>query len=140
MRALVALLLLANLGWLALAQGWLQPYVGLYSPHEREPQRLAAQMAADSVRVLAVGAAASAPALDCLRAGPFSAEQIEAIEADLAPALRATAAWQRQPADAVGEPQFWLRVEQPDGALRQQLQERAAAVPGSSLSACTAPR
>jgi len=60
MRALVTLLLLANLGWLALAQGWLQPYVGLSSQHEREPQRLAAQVAADSVRVVPASAAASA--------------------------------------------------------------------------------
>jgi hypothetical protein len=60
MRTLVALLLLANLGWLALAQGWLQPYVGLSSQHERDPQRLAAQIGADSVRVLSAAAAASA--------------------------------------------------------------------------------
>jgi len=60
MRALVALLLLANLGWLALAQGWLQPYVGLASQHEREPQRLAAQLNAASVRVLSAAEAAAA--------------------------------------------------------------------------------
>lgn len=60
MRALAALLLLANLGWLALAQGWLQPYVGLSSQHEREPQRLAAQIDADSVRVVSATAAAAA--------------------------------------------------------------------------------
>ena len=77
MRAWVALLLLANLGWLALAQGWLQPYVGLASAQQREP--------------------------------------------------------------AEGE-QFWLRVEQPDAHLQRQLQERLAAVPGSSLGACTALR
>ena len=41
---LVVLLLAANLGWLALAQGWLQPYVGLASAQQREPQRLAAQL------------------------------------------------------------------------------------------------
>lgn len=137
MRAWVALLLLANLGWLALAQGWLQPYVGLASAQQREPQRLAAQLAADTVRVLAVGAPASAPAASCLRAGPFSAEQIEAAEAALAPALRGAAAWQREPAEAE---QFWLRVEQPDADLQRQLQERLAAVPGSSLGACTALR
>jgi len=60
MRALVTLLSLANLGWLVLAQGWLQPYVGLSSQNEREPQRLAAQVAADSVRVVSAAAAASA--------------------------------------------------------------------------------
>ena len=59
---LVALLLLANLGFFALARGWLQPYVGLSTQHEREPQRLAAQVNPESVRVRAVGAAASTPA------------------------------------------------------------------------------
>ena len=34
MRTLVALLLLANLGFFALARGWLQPYLGLASQHE----------------------------------------------------------------------------------------------------------
>jgi hypothetical protein len=60
-RALVALLLLANLGFFALARGWLQPHAGLSTQHEREPQRLAAQINAESVRVRATGAAASAP-------------------------------------------------------------------------------
>lgn len=69
MRAGVALLLLANLGWFALAQGWLQPYVGLSTQHEREPQRMAAQLNAASVRVLGADeAAAAARAAACARA------------------------------------------------------------------------
>jgi hypothetical protein len=35
---------------------------------------------------------------------------------------------------------YWMRVEQPDEALRQQLQALAAATPGSSMIACPAPR
>ena len=140
MRTLVALLLLANLGFLALAQGWLQPYAGLSTQHEREPQRLAAQVDPQSVRLRAVGPAASAPASDCLQAGPFNLEQIEALEAAAAPALHAPATWKRQPADGSTEPQFWLRVEQPDAALRQQLQDRVAATTGAGLGACATPR
>ncbi len=69
MRALIALLLLANLGWLALAQGWLLPYAGLSTHHEREPQRLAAQLNAASVRVLsAAEVAAAASAAACAQA------------------------------------------------------------------------
>jgi hypothetical protein len=143
MRALVALLLLANLGWWALAQGWLQPYVGLSSQHEREPQRLAAQMAADSVRVLAVGAAAPAPAPDCLQAGPFSTAQIDALET----ALNSATSWQRLPVESgtpgsaapATTPQ-WLRVEQPDAALRQRLESLAMATPGGSVRACAPQR
>jgi len=61
MRVLVALLLLINLGFFALSRGWLLPHAGLSTQHEREPQRLAAQVNAESVRVRAAGAAASAP-------------------------------------------------------------------------------
>jgi hypothetical protein len=66
MRALIALLLLANAAFLALAQGWLQPWASLPTQHEREPQRLAAQLNAGAVRVLsAASAAAAASAADC---------------------------------------------------------------------------
>jgi hypothetical protein len=143
MRMLVALLLLANLGFFVLARGWLQPYVGLSAQHEREPPRLAAQVDPESVRVRAVGAAASTPAASCIQAGPFSAEQIETLEAGLAPALHAPTSWQRQPAEMAGdarEPQFWLRVEQPDEALRQRLEELVSTLPGSQVSACAAAR
>lgn len=146
MRTLVGLLLLANLGFLALASGWLQPYIGLSTQHEREPQRLAAQVQPESVRVRAVGAAAAdgaTPAASCLQAGPFSLEQIEALEAELALAMRTPVPWQRQPAEPAGDargPMFWLRAEQPDAALRQQLQQWLAATPGASLGACTAAR
>jgi hypothetical protein len=215
MRALVALLLLANLGFFALAQGWLLPHVGLSTHHQREPQRLAGQLNADSVRVLAEGAAASAAAAAaCIQAGPFSSEQLDQVETTLADALRNAASWRRLPAEAedewrlllggfadaaalsrrqealrqegldseavgiAGTPSaalllgrypneaaaeaalsqwrqrtqeplsvappmatlYWMRVEQPDAALRQQLQALAEATPGSSLIACPAPR
>jgi hypothetical protein len=143
MRTLVSLLLLANLGFFALASGWLQPYVGLSTHHEREPQRLAAQIQPESVRVRAVGDAAATLAAGCIQAGPFSLEQIEAIEAELAPAVRTPTTWQRQPAEpAEGArgPMFWLRVDQPDAALRQQLQQWLAATPGASLGACAGAR
>jgi hypothetical protein len=215
MRTLVALLLLANLGFFALARGWLQPYVGLSTHHEREPQRLAAQLNAESVRVLAAAAPAAAkPAPSCIQAGPFSSEQLDAAEATLAAAPSSAASWRRLPAEGEGEWRLlisgfadaaalsrrqqalrlegvdsevvgerdtpsaalllghypdeaaaqaalaqwqqrtpepvsvappvatlhWLRVEQPDEALRQQLQALAAATPGGSVTACPAPR
>jgi hypothetical protein len=60
MRTLTLLLLLANLGFLALARGWLEPYAGLST--QREPQRLAAQHQPQSVRVLDAKAASAAMA------------------------------------------------------------------------------
>lgn len=217
MRTLVALLLLANLGFFALARGWLQPYVGLSTHHEREPQRLAAQLNGESVRVLAASAPAAAaaePRPACIQAGPFASEQLDDVEARLAAAPGSATSWRRLPAEGegewrlllsgfadgaalsrrqqalrlegvdsevVGEPGMpsvalllghypdeaaaqaalaqwqqrgagrlsvtppiatlhWLRVEQPDEAVRQQLQAVAAATPGSSVIACPAPR
>ncbi len=143
MRTLVTLLLVANLGFFALASGWLQPYVGLSTQHEREPQRMAAQVDPESVRVRAVGAAAAPSAASCVQAGPFSLEQIETIEAELALAMRSATSWRRLPAEPAGDargPMFWLRVEQPDAALHLQLQQWLAATPSASLGACTAAR
>jgi len=143
-RALVALLLLANLAFFALARGWLQPYVGLSTQHQREPQRLAAQLNAESVRVRAVGAAASAPAAPgCVQAGPFSSEQLDAVQATLTPAQRAATSRQRWPEDGSGNERaalFALRAEQPDAALLQSLRALAAEVPGAGVAACAAPR
>lgn len=74
MRTLVLLLVLANLAFFALAQGWLQPVVGLARQHEREPQRLGAQLNADALRIVAApaGATDTAPA-DSPPAAPATA-------------------------------------------------------------------
>ena len=122
MRALVALLLLANLAFLALSQGWLQPWVGLSTQRQREPQRLAAQIDPDAVRVLPASALLPPASATCLQAGPFEASRIDAAEAALS-ALPA-GSWQRVPLDgAAGRwaPSYWLRVERADAALQQQL-------------------
>lgn len=129
MRVLVALLLLANLLFLALAQGWLQPLASLWPQHEREPQRLAAQLNAQSVRVLPPGVAPV-----CLQAGPFSAAEADAAEAALAQAQLPAGSWRRMPLEAPDDPmQLWLRVEAADAALRARLQ---AALPGGGFVPC----
>ncbi len=162
MRALLALLLLANLGFLALSRGWLEPYVGLSAMHQREPHRLNAQIEPQSVRVLeppAAGAAsaaptqaptlapmaaasaaaaadsASMPGLVCLQAGPLSAEQVSALEAALQLLPPPAPAWQRVSAvTADGQVQVWLRIERADLALRQRLSELGVA--GVGFTAC----
>lgn len=140
MRALVALLVLANLGFFALARGWLEPYVGLSTLHEREPQRVQAQLNATSVRVLDPRTVASVSS-SCLRAGPFTAEQIDAAEAWLAMAQLPASAWSRTPADALpsapsAAASFWLRVEQADPAQRARLLNLPPIVPGSGFAPC----
>jgi hypothetical protein len=104
MRALVGMLLAANLGFFVLAQGWLEPILSLHAPSQREPQRLAAQINPETVRVLTppgAGAASSAAAaaLVCVQAGPFTADQIGVAEAWIAPLQMPTDAWQRTRVD-----------------------------------------
>lgn len=162
MRALLALLLLANLGFLALSRGWLEPHVGLSAMHQREPHRLNAQIEPQSVRVLeppAAGAPAAAPAeapalaplaaasavvaagsaaisgFACVQAGPFSAEQVPAAEAALQQLPPPVPAWQRvSAATATGQVQVWLRIERADSTLRQRLSELE--VTGGGFTAC----
>jgi hypothetical protein len=100
LRALVALLLVANALLFAWSQGWLDGVAGVKPQGDREPERLARQVKPQSVRVLAPGvvqtalaasaaeaaqaeaAAASAAAASCLEAGPFvgAAEQRAAAD------------------------------------------------------------
>ena len=62
LRALVALLVLANLGFLALSRGWFEPMLSLTVRGQHEPQRLAAQINPQALRVLPVQAeSVSAP-------------------------------------------------------------------------------
>jgi hypothetical protein len=140
MRALVALLLLANLGFLALAQGWLQPWAGLSTAHEREPQRLAAQIEADAVRVLdarATAAVLAASAPGCLLAGPLAGVQLAAAEAALAPLAVPPARRASAPADAAAAAnQAWLRFDTADAGQRERVRQWAAAQPGLALRPC----
>lgn len=63
LRALVVVLLLANLAFFAWMNGWLNAVVGVNPAGEREPQRLNAQIQPNTIRVLNPPAsAASAPA------------------------------------------------------------------------------
>ena len=102
LRAVVALLLLANLLFFAWARGWL----GEPPRHaEREPGRLAAQTRPEAITVLSPGSAnvavqaARAAALACLEAGPFKGESAQndlgVAEALLVQAQVPASAWTR---------------------------------------------
>ena len=104
MRTLVALLLLANLGFFALAQGWLQPYVGLATQHEREPQRLAAQIHPESVRVRAAGRGHFRTGRRMHRRPDLSASNRSRLPKPRSRRrLQAPATWQRLPAESAGD-------------------------------------
>lgn len=92
LRRLVLLLLIANLGWLAWASGWLRPW-GLAPEVQTEPHRLGLQLQPQALRVLTPAEAArlaeltaSAPARECLASPPLD-------EATVAGLRRALAAW-----------------------------------------------
>jgi len=60
LRALLAALLLANLLFLGWARGWFAPAFPAPGASEREPARLAAQVAPERITVLAPAAASAA--------------------------------------------------------------------------------
>jgi len=167
LRALLALLLLANGLFLAWTQGWLAPT--LPPPHagEREPQRLAAQINPEQVRVLTPQAASDAirAAQDaqrrCLEAGPFDAVSRVEAESLLAAAGLEEGRWQRvAPAPAVagaGDPALAtppapaaanapaaagadaaLLLRVPDADPDEQARLRALSLPGAGFRPCPA--
>lgn len=93
LRAIVLVLLLANLGFWAWTQGQLDGVVGVRAQGDREPERLARQVRADSVHILPANAASAPsgapgePVLACLEAGPYTPAQIAGAEAALQGAL-----------------------------------------------------
>lgn len=110
LRALVVLLLLANLVFWTWTEGLLAP-LGLAPTSQRNPARLELQVQPEAVRVLAPEAAraalaaaadtaSTAPArgsLQCLEAGPFSAAAIVAAEQALVAAAVPAGSWVRAP-------------------------------------------
>jgi len=125
LRALALLLLLANLGFFAWTQGWLDAVVGARAQGEREPGRLASQYQPQIVRVLAAGEAAAAMAAagggSCLEAGPYAGPDASLAESILETALPA-GSWVRRNADRSGA---WL-VYLGRFASAEALQKKAA--------------
>ena len=96
LRALVLLLMLLNLGYLAWGQGWLLPY-GFGPATQREPQRLARQIHPEAIRVLKSedlsqplpeGKSSKA---ECLQSEVLSAAQVDKLRPVLQGALPAQA-------------------------------------------------
>lgn len=110
LRALVAVLVLANALFFGWARGWFAPAWPAPRHAESEPERLAAQVRPEALTVVAAPAAsaavaaARAAAAVCLEAGPFAAAgaaadaDIAAAEAALAPAALPEGSWLRDTA------------------------------------------
>jgi hypothetical protein len=138
MRALVALLLLANLLFLAWSQGWLDEVAGVRAGGDREPERLERQVRPDTVRILtpqAVAAAASAAESRrvCLEAGPFDAQAMVAAESALSATLP-SGTWTRQPAPSPGRWVVYMgRFANRDAQLRKEQELGRLRVPFEPL-------
>ena len=91
LRLLVAALLIANLGFYAWSEGWLDNIVGVRSIGDREPERMARQLHPELVRILPSSDAASAVTVAstasaqgtgaCVEAGPFSDAEVGTAQA-----------------------------------------------------------
>ncbi len=123
LRALVALLLFANLAFFAWTQGWLDGIVGVRARGDREPERLASQVHPEDVVVLAGTASAAAPAgaPSCLEAGPFTPAEAGAAEGALLSAAPSIA-WTNLRTEKAGT---WLVYMGgfPDPETRQRKEE-----------------
>lgn len=140
LRAALALLVAANLLFLAWTHGWLVPVLGAPHAGEREPGRLAAQVNPAAVQVLPAQAA-SAPSA-CLESGPYSDADVGLAEAALLGAGIAASEWERRPMQRPAAPplpppllEHWLRAEPADA----DLQSRLLAVPPEKLAHGFAP-
>jgi hypothetical protein len=104
LRALVAVLVLANLLFLGWARGWFAPAWPAPRHGEREPERVAAQVRPETVIVLPPKAASAAvtaardAAVVCLEAGPLAEPELAGAEAALSAAAVPAGSWTREPA------------------------------------------
>lgn len=93
LRALLAVLIVANLLFFAFTRGWLDGVVGMSAVGDREPERLSRQVRPQTIRLLPVSGAASAAPIDasapCYETPTFTAGDVAAVEAALAANLPA---------------------------------------------------
>ncbi len=139
-RALVAVLLIANLAFWAWSAGALDG-IGLGPAQERDPARMALQVQPEAVRVVpAAVATALAPsasgragaktgeaiaAPQCLEAGPFAAAAIEAAERALAAAALPEGSWLRSQLELAAQYAVVLGPFASRESMRQKSEEIA---------------
>jgi hypothetical protein len=90
LRALLAVLVVANVLFFAFSRGALDGLFGLSSRGDREPERLRHQVRPEAVRLLPMSAAAVAPAepgVACYETPTFTGAEVVAVETALAASL-----------------------------------------------------
>lgn len=142
LRLAVLLLLLANAGYFAWAQGLLAPW-GMAPAQQAEPHRLAQQIKPQALRIVtgadapgidAAGAAPGAKAGECLMAGVFDEPQV----ASLRRALESWPAgsWSLESAIEAELSGQMLKLPAINDALRPRLEELKPALAGKGLRPC----
>ncbi|MEX8520148.1 MAG: SPOR domain-containing protein [Leptothrix sp. (in: b-proteobacteria)] len=102
LRALVLLLLVANLVFFSWTRGWLAgPPLGLDPEGDREPQRLHAQVHPDVLQLLSLSSLVAPAVPVCLDAGPFSPAEQPQVSA-VAQANLPEGSWALLPRDKPG--------------------------------------
>lgn len=138
LRALVAVLLLVNLGFGAWSAGALER-LGWAPTRERDPARLALQTGAETVRVLppdaalpapkspagAAGAEARGPSSQCLETGPLALTALANAERTLLAGGVAEGSWVRRSADLPAQYAVVLGPFNSNEALRNKREEIA---------------
>ena len=147
LRALLVLLVIANLVFFAFSRGALHGLLGLRALGDREPERLVNQVRPQTIRLLPAGGAASAapidPGVPCFETPTFTAGDAAAVEAALAANLPA-GAW----IDNRGERNLGSRIEAthtyrvigPDATLTARLATLRLDAAGRGFSFSPCPR
>jgi hypothetical protein len=141
LRALLAVLVVANLLFFAYTRGALDGVFGLRAIGDREPERLANQVRPETIRLLPMSAAASAPgdARTCLETPPFGAADASAVELVLANNLPAGSWSDTRGERTIGsktEVTHSYRVASADAALASRLATLKLDLVGRSFSPC----
>jgi hypothetical protein len=147
LRVLLAILVVANVLFFAFSRGMLDGVVGTSARGDREPERLAKQVRPQTIRLLPMGTAASAPletSAACYETPTFTAAEAIAVEAALASSLPPGSWSDSRGERAVGarsEVTHTYRVGAADPALAARLATLRldAAGRGFSFSACARP-
>jgi hypothetical protein len=141
LRALLAALIVANLIFFAFTRGALDGFLGLRALGDREPERLANQVRPETIRLLPMSAAASAPTevRSCFETPAFGAAEASAIEAILTLNLP-SGAWTdtrgERPLGARTEVTHSYRVASADAALAARLAALKLDPAGRGFSPC----
>jgi hypothetical protein len=141
LRALVVALVAANLLFFAYTRGTLDGLLGLRAIGDREPERLANQIRPETIQLLPMSAAASAPGdvRACLETPPFGAADANAVELVLANNLPAGSWTDTHGERTIGtktEVTHSYRVANADAALATKLATLKLDLVGRGFSPC----